>query len=85
MEAFRPRHLSLAPFTLSNRGGPFDIYVMNANGCDVRRLTDDPAHEYVPKWSPDGGDIAFVRQVDDQADIYVMAADGFTCEGQHLC
>jgi Tol biopolymer transport system component len=31
---------------------------------------------FVPKWSPDGGRLAFVGKTDDVFDIYVMNADG---------
>jgi DNA-binding beta-propeller fold protein YncE len=40
---------------------PTDIYVMEADGSNVVRLTTDIAPEYQPAWSPDGGRIAFVR------------------------
>jgi Tol biopolymer transport system component len=54
-----------------------DIYVMNADGTGVSRLTDDPAPEYSPAWSPDGTKIAFVRSDGNGAqDLYVMNADG---------
>ena len=39
-----------------------DIYVMNADGSDVRRLTTDAAEDVRPAWSPDGRQIAFLRQ-----------------------
>jgi Tol biopolymer transport system component len=40
---------------------PTDIYVMNADGSPVVRLTTDESPEYQPDWSPDGSRIAFVR------------------------
>lgn len=40
---------------------PTDIYVMDADGSGVVRLTDDQAPEYQPVWSPGGDRIAFVR------------------------
>src|SRR5512132_1468971 len=42
-------------------GCPTDIYVMSTDGSNVVRLTDDPAEEFMPVWSPDGSRIAFVR------------------------
>jgi Tol biopolymer transport system component len=53
-----------------------DIYVMNADGSDLRRLTDDPAFDGDPAFSPDGQRIAFRSQRDGNNEIYVMNADG---------
>jgi TolB protein len=40
---------------VSDRGGDFDLYLMNADGSDVRQLTRTPErHEFAPRWSPDG-------------------------------
>ena len=48
-----------------------DIYVINADGSGLRRLTDgmDPA------WSPDGKKVAFARWRDPRG-IYVIDEDG---------
>jgi Tol biopolymer transport system component len=57
-----------------------DIYVMDADGSDVIRLTDDPAGEFMARWSPDGSRIAFVREGDLRAGtyeaVYTMLPDG---------
>jgi hypothetical protein len=37
----------------------FDLYVMNADGTDITRLTDLPGDETQPAWSPDGDRIAY--------------------------
>jgi tRNA A-37 threonylcarbamoyl transferase component Bud32 len=37
----------------------FDLYVMNADGTDIVRLTDLPGDETQPAWSPDGDRIAY--------------------------
>lgn len=42
----------------------------------LRRLTDTPADEREPVWSPDGAHVAFVSDQDGQRDIYVMDVDG---------
>jgi TolB protein len=39
-------------------------------------LTDNPAWDGKPAWSPDGTKIAFVSDRDGNGDIYVMNADG---------
>jgi serine/threonine protein kinase len=36
-----------------------DLYVMNADGTGLERITDAPGDEYAPAWSPAGDRIAF--------------------------
>ena len=37
----------------SDRDGNFDVYVMDADGSNQTRLTNNPAQDRVPAWSPD--------------------------------
>lgn len=55
-----------------------DIYLMNADGSDVRRLTDAPGYDGGPFFSPDGQRIVWRRfNIEgDQAEIYTMNIDG---------
>jgi Tol biopolymer transport system component len=53
-----------------------EIYVMNADGSDERRLSDQPGHDSGPVWSPDGRRIAFFSRRNGNTDIYVMNPDG---------
>ncbi len=61
-----------------------EIYVMDADGQNQRRLTNNPASDHSPAWSPDGKQIAFVSERDGHvakhgwftSEIYVMNADG---------
>jgi Tol biopolymer transport system component len=55
-----------------------EIYIMNAaDGSNQTRLTDNPAWDSLPSWSPDGTLIAFYSERDVGGDIYIMnAADG---------
>ncbi|MBN1221563.1 MAG: PD40 domain-containing protein [Anaerolineae bacterium] len=60
----------------SNRDGNQEIYVMNTDGSGVTRLTNNPAEDHSPVWSPGGWLLAFVSTRDGNAEIYVMGADG---------
>ncbi|UCC83486.1 MAG: PD40 domain-containing protein [Gemmatimonadota bacterium] len=59
----------------SSRDGNAEIYIMNVDGSDPVRLTDDPAKDAHPTWSPDGTKIAFTSDRDGGG-IYVMNANG---------
>jgi TolB protein len=59
----------------------YEIYLLDADGSNLTRLTDDPGGDLSPAWSPDGRRIASVRaSVEDvesgKTFIYVMNADG---------
>jgi Tol biopolymer transport system component len=57
-----------------------EIYVVNADGSGLRRLTDNWRSDGAPVWSPDGRKLLFLRSswFDARAsgDVYVMNADG---------
>ena len=53
-----------------------EIYVMNADGSNQTRLTNDPAADGNPHWSPDGTKIVFDSNRTGGGDIYSMNADG---------
>jgi Tol biopolymer transport system component len=44
---------------MSTRSGDPEIYVMSADGDDVRRVTQDAAWDIHPRWTPDGREILF--------------------------
>ena len=60
----------------SDRDGNYEIYVMSADGSGLTRLTDNPAADFAPSWSPDGTRIAFDSDRDGNDEVYVMNADG---------
>jgi dipeptidyl aminopeptidase/acylaminoacyl peptidase len=61
-----------------------DIWVMDADGTDLRRITHDRSDDRNPEWSPDGEYLAFVRhpsaggdaEFAGSVDIWVVAASG---------
>ncbi len=65
---------------LSNRDGEIQVYTMNADGSDLKALTNLETHDGDPSWSPDGGKIAFrsdrERANGGSIEIFVMNTDG---------
>ena len=68
-----------------SRANQWDIVVVNLDGTRTVTLTDDPALEQRPTWSPDGQTLAFVSTADPDtqciqqtcsSDIYTIDADG---------
>ncbi|MBM3213279.1 hypothetical protein FJZ33_13770 [Candidatus Poribacteria bacterium] len=54
-----------------------DIYVMDQDGSNIRRLTNTPGfYDEIPDWSPDGQKIVFCSTRDENLELYVMNADG---------
>jgi Tol biopolymer transport system component len=60
----------------SNRDGLPQIYVMNADGSGLRRLSHGDAADVTPSWSPDGQWIAFTSTRSGEPDIYIMDLNG---------
>ncbi len=61
---------------VGNIANGFEVYVMNANGSNPVRLTNNSTLDAGPSWSPDGTKIAFNTQRDGLPLIYVMNSNG---------
>src|SRR5712691_1985333 len=83
----RPRRFTRVSYKLDNVGWTGDrrqhLFAVPADGsAEARRLTDGDFEHSSPAWSPDGRQLAFVSQRDDDwdvklvSDVYVMPADG---------
>lgn len=59
-------------FELFNDDFNAEIYVMNDDGSHKENLTEHPAKDKYPAWSPDGTKMAFSSNRDDRFQIYVM-------------
>jgi tricorn protease len=53
-----------------------DLYISSMAGGGVRRLTSLPGEELLPKFSPDGRQIAFTAEFEGNKDVYVMPVSG---------
>jgi len=53
-----------------------DIYVINVDGTNLRRVTTHPDIDTTPTWSPSGTQIAFTSNLTGRPQIYIMNADG---------
>ena len=64
----------------SNRGGSYNLYVMDADGRNVVRLTNHAANDHDPTWLPDGESMVFSSDRDrgiGRNDLYrLWFADG---------
>lgn len=59
--SFADRNGSTCPASNCSPNG--EIYIVNADGTGLRRLTNSRADDQHPTWSPDGGRIAFASGV----------------------
>jgi TolB protein len=60
----------------SSRDGEFDLYVMNADGSEVKRLAKLDGMQIRPSWSPDSKRLAFTWNREGNYDIHVINLDG---------
>ena len=71
---YSPNGLKIA-FISTHDGDP-EIFVMNADGTGLKKLTDNTAVDAAPSWSPDGGKIVFTSDRSGSFELYRMSADG---------
>jgi TolB protein len=75
--AWSPDHKDIVFSSRRDGQAKNDLYVMDADGGHVRRLTDTPdAGEVSAKYSPDGQHLGYVREGTDGWTVWVADADG---------
>ncbi|RKZ10956.1 S9 family peptidase [bacterium] len=57
-----------------------DIYVMNADGSQLRQFTFNDASDYHPRWSPDGDFLLFVSTRENGAQVWRLPVRGGDAE-----
>ena len=71
------KKISYTSGPVSGGGAARRIFVMDADGSNVVRLTDNDAPEEASTWSPDGRKLAFSASLGDgNWDIYSIGVDG---------
>ena len=60
----------------SDRDGNWEIYLVAADGSNLRRLTFDPSDDTQPSYSPDGSSILFSSDREGDFDVYLMPRAG---------
>ena len=60
----------------SSRLGDFDLWVMNADGSDAKRVIKLEGMQARPAWSPDGSRLAFTWNRDGRYSIHAVVLNG---------
>ena len=75
--AWSPDGTKIAFYSNLRNLGQEDLYVMDADGANIVRVTNHPKSDRLPAWSPDGRWIAFMSPRGRTGwDIYVVNANG---------
>ena len=56
--------------------GNTEIYCINRDGTGLRQITNNPANDDSPRWSPDGKSILFVSTRSKSPQAWLLPVDG---------
>ena len=72
---------TMIAFAADSGGTSFDIWIINADGTGLQRLTNTPEiNEFSPTWSPDGTRIAYVSDENTIDQIQILDRQQLTNE-----
>lgn len=54
------------------RTSTYELFIMNADGTNLKRLTHNSVSDNSPRWSPDGNKIVYTGKLTGQFEVYVM-------------
>ena len=63
-------------FTRIDPGRLEQIFLMDIDGTNVRRVSRGDYYDFLPRWSPDGSRLAFTSSRDGTLGVYSMRLDG---------
>jgi TolB protein len=80
-DSFQNVHAALSPDRTtivfsSNRQGDFDLYLMDPDGTNLRRITTQPGADGDPTWTPDGKRIIYTATRSGSSQIISINPDG---------
>lgn len=53
-----------------------EIYIMDADGGNLRRMTNNPSGDFHPRWSPDGKSLLFISTRKNGSQAWLIPVDG---------
>ncbi len=72
--AISPDNKTIA-FVWNGGGSQFDIYSKSVGSAELQRLTNDPRPSTHPAWSPDGKQLAFLRETEGELPFHETGAE----------
>jgi Tol biopolymer transport system component len=63
-------------FSSNRAGANYDIYIIDADGRNLRRLTNNPGNEGEPAWMPDGKHIVYTSTTGATTQVAIASIEG---------